>query len=193
MYLAFCFPGTAPRWSLLSRAALALLALVSIGCDGSGGGGGGGGGGPTGPQPFIALDPDSGNSPSVSMVRGGGSEGTTLVLSIEANDLENVRTIDFVLSYPGRLLRVTSVSPGDFLGVDASLVTTALDANRLQLLLTRRLGTGVSGSGQVLSLTLTGTASGTGRLDFVDPDAATPGGLVIPGIQWLGADVEVSL
>ena len=187
-------PHFAPRcrpWSLVGFCLLAVSALL-VACDGGGGGSDGGGGGPTAPQPFVLVVTDGGNPPSVTLERSDVTEGANLVLDIMANELENVRTIDFVLAYPGNLLQATAVQTGGYLGAGATVITTALDANRLQILMTRTQASGVSGSGLVATVRFNALAAGTGRLDFNDPEAATPVGLVIPGIDWLGAAVEVS-
>ena len=169
-----------------------ILWVLCAGCDGGDSGGGGGGDTPTTPQAFVNVVSDSGDAPSVSMARGGATQGANLSLEILASGLENVQTIDFVLTYPGNLLRATTVSAGDFLTAGASVITNALDANRLQVLMTRTDGLGSTGNGLVLTVQFEGTAPGTGRLEFGDPEAVAPSGLVVQGITWVGADVEVS-
>ena len=169
---------------------LALLAILTVGCDGDDDDGGGGG--PTDPQPFVSVTPDSGDGASFSVARNSATEGADLVLDILATDLQNVRTVDFVLTYPGTLLRPTTAQGGDFLGINAVLVTPALDQNRLQVLMTRAAATGASGSGTLLTVRFEALAPGTGRLEFTEQEAATPVGTLINGIEWLGGDVEVS-
>lgn len=181
--------GSSSSISGLARLCFAIL-LLTAGCDS--GSSGGGGGGPTTPQPFVNVQSDSGDAPSVSMARGGATQGANLQLEILATDLENVQTIDYVLAYPGNLLRATAVVPGDFLGAGVSVITTALDASRLQILMTRTDGAGSTGNGLVATVQFEGTAAGEGRLEFSDPEAVALNGLVIQGINWIGADVEVS-
>ncbi len=167
----------------------ALLALLIVGCDGDDDDGGG----PTDPQPFVTVTTDSGDGgASFSVADNSSTEGANLVLDVLATDLQNVRTVDFVLTYPGTLLRPTTAQGGDFLGINAVVVTTAIDQNRLQVLMTRAAATGASGSGTLLTVRFEALAPGTGRLELTEGEAANPAGLVITGIEWLGGDVEVS-
>ena len=188
-------PSHHARTSILIRTAfglcLALLALLAVGCDGDDDDGGGGG--PTDPQPFVTVttDADDGGG-SFSVARNSSTEGANLVLDVLATEVQNVRTVDFVLTYPGTLLRPTTAQGGDFLGLNAAVITTALDQNRLQVLMTRAAATGASGSGTLLTVRFEALAPGTGRLELTQGEAADPVGLVIPGIEWLGGDVEVS-
>lgn len=185
-------PSPIFRFPLRLCVGLAVLAvLLSAGCDG-GNGSGGGGTPPTTPQPFVNVVSDGGDPPSVSMARAGSTQGANLLLEILATDLENAQTVDFILVYPGNLLRATTVTPGDFLGAGATIITTALDGSRLQVLMTRTDGLGSTGNGLIASVQFEATAAGTGRLTFGDPEAVSPNGLVIQGINWIGADVEVS-
>lgn len=167
------------------------LATLVGGCGG-GSSSGGGGGGPTEPEPFVRLTPDFAQPPSVSMAQGAGTEGADLELEIRANELVDVQTLDFVLVLPSNLLAFEGAAVGPFLGLDASVVVTALSADRLQVLLTRVNPPGATGSGVALRVLLRGIGAGTGRLEFEDPEATTPTGVPIAGIQWLGASVEVS-
>ncbi|MCG8456973.1 MAG: hypothetical protein MI919_11890 [Holophagales bacterium] len=138
------------------------------------------------------LVPDVGALPSVSLRRGSGTEDANLELEIVVDELSNVATMDFVLRIPGELMRFEGAQAGPFLGLDASVVVTALSADQLQFLLTRAAPVGASGSDMALRLVFTGTAAGRGRIDFLGPEATTPGGIRIQGITWLGGNVEVS-
>lgn len=182
--------GSSSTVTGLAHLGFAFLLLLATGCDG-GNSSGGGGETPTTPQPFVNVVSDSGDAPSVSMARAGATVGANLQLEILATDLENVQTIDYVLVYPGNLLRATAVVAGDFLGT-VSVITTALDASRLQVLMTRTDGGASTGNGLVATVQFEGIAAGEGRLEFADPEAVATNGAVIQGINWIGADVEVS-
>ena len=181
------------KYLLVSAAvAMLLVAVLLVGCGGTSGGSGGGGGSPTGPMPFVILTPDSGAAPSVTMGRGAGTSGADLQLEIAANDLQNVGAMDFVLAYPGQLMRVVDVRSGPFLGAAPSIQAVALSGNRLQVSLTRLEVGSADGSGLIVVVDLEGLAVGNGRLDFINPTADAPDGTELLDILWLGAGIQVS-
>lgn len=168
----------------------ALAALVFVACDG-GGSTGGGGGDPTGPEPFLRLVPDVGTGPRVSLQRQG-TTGLDLRLEVVAAELPTTRTVDFVLVYPGGLLDFVAFEAGPFLGAGVVAEVALLDANRAQVFLTGTTAGGDGGDGVLWRADFRGVAAGTGRIEFENPEAADPNGLVLTDVAWLGADVEVS-
>ncbi len=168
-----------------------IVALILGGCQGDGSSTSGG---PTAPSPMIVFTPDrAAGSGSVAMRAGPGSTASVLELEIAATELVNVQTVDFVLAYPGALLRFDGFRPGSFLGADASLILEQASADSLTVTMTRIDPSGATGSGVVLTLVFTNAAGGDGRLDFVAPEAGDPFGLEIPGLDWIGGTVRVVL
>ena len=167
-----------------------LAALALWGCEGSSSTAGG----PTAPSPMIVFIPDrAAGGGSVSMRAGGGSTASVLELEIVATDLVNVQTMDFVLAYPGDLLRFDGFRTGPFLGAGVSAILEPVAAGSLNVLMTRLDPSGASGSGVVLTVILSAAGSGEGRLDFVAPEAADPFGLEISDVDWIGGAVRVVL
>ncbi|MEM8931467.1 MAG: hypothetical protein AAGE94_09845 [Acidobacteriota bacterium] len=180
-----------PRYRALSSLlALLLLAVVLVACEEDDGDDGGGG--PTAPEPFLRLLPDLGNGPRIELNRDPALDGANLRLEVVAQELQNVRTIDFILTYPGNLMDLTASEVGTFLGAGVISQIVALDANRVQVFLTGVGAGGQSGDGVVWRADFQGTAPGTGRIEFENPEAARPDGIVLDDITWLGGGVEVS-
>ncbi len=181
-----------------STAAAALLTAVALGlagCDAQSGGGGSGGAGATGTGPSTSLVFLADRSPlpgSVSMRLGPGSVDQTFELEIVVTELVDLFTIDFELAFPGALLRFESARQGEFLGSDASLVVQGQSVGSVLFLLTRLEPVGVTGTGVVLRVTFTVIAGGTGRLDFLRPEAEDTRGLPVAS-DWIGGEVRIVL
>jgi Cohesin domain len=175
-----------------SRTALLLSSLLLVLAAGCGGDGSSGGGGPTAPQPMIVFTPDGApGSPSISMRAGGGTTAAVLALDILATDAVDVLTADFTLTYPANLLQFTTFRRGTLLGADASVIVTDVANGSFTALITSAGGTGVSGTGVIVTFELQARASGSGRIDFVDPEAGNSFGLEIADIDWIGGTVQV--
>ncbi len=143
---------------------------------------------------MIVFTPDrAAPAGSISMRAGAGTTASVLELEIAVADLVNVQTVDFVLAYPGDLLRLDGFRPGPFLGPGVSVILQQTGTGSTTVLTTRADPSGATGSGVVLTLVFAATSSGDGRLDFVDPEAADPFGLEIPGVEWIGGSVRVVL
>lgn len=167
-----------------------LAAFGLMGCGGSGNSGGGGG--PTAPTPFVVLTPDDGAPPAVILRQGAGTSGADLELEIVANELQNVKTVDFVLAYPAQLMTLVDARSGPFLGTAPSAQFVALSGNQLQVSLTRLEIGGAAGTDVLAVMSFQGIAAGNGRIDFIGPVAGSPDGLEIQGIVWMGAGIQVS-
>lgn len=181
-------------WRQVPRALILgglLLALVA-GCDG--GGGSSSGTGPTAPQPMILFTPDgSPTSPSISMRAGSGTTATVLALEIRATDVVDVRTVDFTLDYPGQLLQFTGFRQGSFLGTDASVVLAGASNGSFTVFITSAGSLGASGGGVIVIFEFQALASGSGRIDFVAPEAGDSSGLEIEEMSWIGGAVQIIL
>lgn len=129
--------------------------------------------------------------PSVSLQRGAGTVEADLELEILANELQDVLTLDFVLTFPSQLMTFERARPGDFFGAAANVSVTARSPGELLVLVTNPSPVGVTGSGTLLFVEFQGIGAGGGRIEFFTPDAAGPGGAAILGISWLGASVQV--
>ena len=180
------------RIRLWTRRLLVPLAVLAVFTGGCGGSDSDDGGNPTQPTPALVFTPVSGGTgPRVSMRAGGATNASELELEIVASNLTDVFVVDFVLSYPGELLRLESATVGPFLD-PAQLILTPLTADSAILVTTRLVGSGATGSGVIATIRLPVVGAGIGTLGFVEPEAERPTGQAIEGIEWLGGTVQIT-
>ena len=188
-------PRDLPPGHVLPRRAIAALLLVMLAGAGCGGSGSDApSDNPTAPQPMILFTPA--RTPigaSISMRSGAATTATTLVLEILATDLVDVQTVDFTLTFPGNLLDFQGFRLGSYLGTDASVIIGQVSGSSFTALITRLAPGGSTGGGVIVSFEFDAVASGTGPLDFVEPEATDPFGQAIEGIDWIGGTLQVVL
>ncbi|MEM9552739.1 MAG: hypothetical protein AAGC60_00650 [Acidobacteriota bacterium] len=138
---------------------------------------------------MIVLTPETGEPPRIVLRSGGGSADTLLELEVVAEGVERVADVAFELAFPVDLFRFERIEPGTFLG--ATVPTVSQVGNRLLVLLTGT--TEASGSGVLVRLRFTAIDEGSGRFDFVAPEATRRDGSTIDEITWHGAGVRVVL
>lgn len=173
---------------------LVLVLVAALGLAACTGSDSGGGSPPTGPSPAIIFSPDrSAGANSISMGAGAGSTDSVLELEIVATDVINLQAVDFVLLVPNSLLRLDDFVRGDFIGAGAQVLISGGNSNAVTFQILRTAPSAATGSGTILTLRFTAVGAGTGRFDFLDPEAEDPFGVVIPGIDWIGGAVQVVL
>ncbi|HEX2252965.1 MAG TPA: cohesin domain-containing protein [Thermoanaerobaculia bacterium] len=159
--------------------------------------GGGGGNGPTEPPPTpppaqsLTFTPagSPGSDALVLTRQGAGSD--TLMLALEAREVDNVYGVFFDLAFPAAVLDFQSADAGSFLtagGADVSLQVAEQDGNLVMGISRLGLVGGVSGSGTVLTLTFQVRAAGSGPLDFARNGAIDPNG-GSADVSWFGGSV----
>ena len=168
--------------SVLRLVGLGLLLLLS-GCDG-------GGDSPTEPQSGILFTPDSSAGSNSIILRRVGGTSTTLELEIFATDVANVHSVLIAMTFPTNLLRFNGYVEGELLNPSIPVVVTAF--NTVLITQPRLSPAGVSGSGRIGTLTFAAIGEGTGRIDFLDPQALDPVGQEIAGVDWIGGSVQVT-
>lgn len=188
------------RWLALAAIAAALV-VAGTGC------GGGGGGGPTAPPPppapveRVTFTPSStagANSIHLAQVSVAGMP-RLLRLEVRANEIADLFGVGFDLDFPqGNLEWVEAGTvEGDFLSADGTpteLIVLERPAGNLIVGLTR-LGpvAGVDGSGVLLTLDFTATASGNEPIVFAANNALDSTGDEVEGVAWIDGRVEVVL
>lgn len=177
-----------PARSHRARGAIAVLGILLLAaCDS----GDGGSTPPTGPGPSILFTPDrEAGANSVSMRSGAGSTASVLQLEIVATELLNVQAVSFVLLNPNDQMRFEGFEQGEFMGA-AAQVAVGGGGNTLSFDILRIAPSAASGSGRIITLTFSALAAGSGRFDFIDPEAVDPFGIEIVGIAWVGGTVQV--
>jgi hypothetical protein len=176
----------------LRAAGLAMLLLaLGAAC------GGGGGGGPTAPPPttaslsFTAAGSTSGSAVTLSR---NGSGADTLVLDVQAQGVTGIYGVYFDLAFPSQVLAFDGATEGTFLsgGAGTSLQVASQTGNLVVGL--TRLGAvgGISGSGNLLTLRFRAIGSGSGSIQFTRNQGVAADGDLIPDLDWLGGNVQVT-
>lgn len=125
------------------------------------------------------------------MRAGPGSTADVLQLEIFATEVVGVQSLDFVLAVPNDLLRFENFTAGDFIGATAQVAVSGGGSNAVTFDVLRTAPSAATGSGVILTLRFAAIASGTGRFDFLSPEAEDAFGISIPGIDWIGGTVQV--
>ena len=158
-------------------------------------GGGGGGRGPTDPPPpppqSLTFTPAGSASADALVLTRQGTGITTLMLALEAREVDSVYGVFFDLSFPPSVLDFQSADAGSFLtagGSDISLQVAEQDGNLVVGITRLGLVGGVSGSGTVLTLTFQVVGGGSGQLAFSRNGALDSNGGNVD-LSWLGGSV----
>ena len=185
-------PRAAGTWAA-SLGLAALLATLVPGC---------GGGGPTAPPPpprsnvRFTADGTPGEA-TIHLTQQAVTAATLLRLEVRASMVEDLVGLGFDLSYPDGLLDFASGSAlaGGFLSSDGARVELLVDESPGNLIIgLSRLGAadGLGGSGLLLTLDFTATASGSGNFRFRENAAFDSRGRSL-GAEWQAGSVEVTL
>jgi hypothetical protein len=187
--------GARARWARRAAAAFALPLLAACG-------GGGSGGTPTGPPPptssVVFTPAGTGGTNSVSLVAESSTDPTTLVLDVHAGGVTDLYGVAFNLTYPKQVLQFAGATEGTFENAAGSVNTafqvTESPAGTLVVAVSR-LGavTGASGSGTLVTLRFTATASGSGAFTFSRNRGFDSTGAQIAGLTWVAGSVQVTL
>lgn len=181
-------PTLAALWS-----ALALTFVAACG------GGGGGGGGPTEPPPpqnaitFTANGSTGANT--VTLAQGAGTNATTLVLEVRANQVGGLFGLAFELVYPSSVLAFTTGTEGTVLSNGASTSFQARESSPGNLVvgLTRLgSGAGLDANGVLLTLTFSARSAGNGPFTFRRNQGVGTDGLGLIALAWGGGSVQVT-
>jgi Cohesin domain len=192
-----------PQGAPSSGRALVHLLLGSLVAAAMACGGGGGSSGPTAPPPpptsgIVFTSSGTGAASSVNLASGGGSTNSTLVLEVQASQVQDLFGVAFNLSYPSQLLRFEGATEGTFLS-EGGAVSTSLQAvespTGTVVLGLSRFGAvpGVRGSGTLVTLRFSAVSSGTGSFTFSRNTAVSSTGTSISGFTWTGGTVKVAL
>ena len=133
--------------------------------------------------------PDRSAGSNSITLRSAGSTRDTLELEIFASDVTNVHSVFITVVYPTNLLRFNNYQDGAFMASSIPVVITVFD--NVVITQVRIAPQGVSGSGTIGVLTFSAIAEGASRIDFLEPEALDPAGQVIPGVDWIGGQVQV--
>lgn len=172
--------------------AIALLAAC-------GGGGGGGGGGPTEPPPpptaFTFTASGASGASTVTLAQGAGTNATTFVLEVRANQVSGLYGVAFDLTYPSAALAFMQGAQGTILSNGAPTAFQVSEPSPGTLVVgLSRLGTvaGVDSNGVLLTLTFTARASGSGALVFRRNQVVGADGLPLIAVAWGAGAVQVN-
>jgi hypothetical protein len=186
--------GSGAGWVAAALAVLAVLAQAA--CSG------GGGGGPTGPPPptsSITFTPGSGGGAnSVSLAAESSTDSTTLLLDVRANTVTDLYGVALNLSYPSAALHFAGATEGTFENAAGGVATSfqAVEGPTGTLVLAvSRLGAvpGATGSGVLMTLRFTSTASGSGTFNLSRNAGFDSTGLPISGLSWAAGSVQVTV
>ncbi len=195
------FPASTSRraarsWvRLVAAPALGLFLLVACG---------GGGGGPTNPTPpptqrEITYTSDSASvANTVSLVQTSSTSSSQLTLDLVATDIDGLYGVAFDLMYPASILSFTGAEERLHLsGPEGEIETTlqvADDGGTLIVGLSRlgQVG-GVGGTGVLLTLTFTATATGNGSLVFDRESAVDSRGANLAEVSFIGGRLRIQL
>lgn len=155
-------------------------------------GGGGGGRSPTDPGPAIVFTPDRPSTAGSIGLRSAGVNENRLILELFANQVDDISLVSFILVYPTSLLDFDGVRQGDFFEGVGFADVTQLPFSESLLVVSFSL-TDHRGSGVILELDFTATASGRGVLDIQSPEAQNGDGQVLGDIDWIGGTVDIAL
>jgi len=150
--------------------------------------------GPSGSTAFTSDNPSPGSNSVVLEQRSAGVD--RLTLSVRMVEVQNVYGAAFEISYPQNLVRFSNFSQGGFLSGDGAPVSIQVAENPVGNLIigATRLGNvgGISGTGDLLLLNFNAVAPGSGRMNFRNASLRDPANNVIPGVQFIGGNVQVS-
>jgi hypothetical protein len=173
---------------------LAVLLVLSLaGC-----GGGGGGGGtpveptPPPPQPGVTFT-GQGSSANNSLVlaSGPGTNASTLVLEVRAQNVTDLYGVAFDLRFPASVLQYARFTPGPML--EGGSIQAAASGSGTVVVGASRLGEvpGANGSGLLLTLEFNAIAAGEGAITFARNSAFDSDGRPISGFLWAAGTVRV--
>jgi general secretion pathway protein D len=111
--------------------------------------------------------------------------GSTFALNIMLNGAQNAHSVPVQLTYDPKLLQVVNVSNGNFLSQDGQAVALVHrdddQTGTLQITATRPPGAnGVSGQGNVVTLTFVAKAPGQGTISIARGGARDPNMQAMP-------------
>jgi len=158
------------------------------------GGGGKHGSPPVQPGPVLSFSASTSGANSVSLVQAGQSNGTTLQLTVQANQVSALYGVAFDVVYPSNLLTFSSATAASFLaGVSTSFQVKETSPGRIVIGYSR-LGAapGVTGSGPLVNLTFVSKGvMGTGTIGFENRHAFDSNANEIASVSWAGGSVSV--
>lgn len=182
-----------PRRTLAALSSALVLTFVAA-C-----GGGGGGGGPTDPNPpqnaitFTANGSSGANT--VTLAQGAGTNATTLVLEVRANQVAGLFGLAFELAYPSSVLAFTTGTEGTVLSNGASTSFQARESSPGNVVvgLTRLgSGAGLDANGVLLTLGFSARTAGNGPFTFRRNQGVGTDGLGLIALAWGGGSVQVT-
>ena len=178
--------------SWIVYAALAASAMLLPGCGG-GGGGGGGGSTPTGPTSSTSFTATSGSGTN-SIFMASGSSGSSAVfrLDVRTANVSDLYGAAFDVVYPSSILSFNgSAIEGAFLGSGNTTFNVVESPPGNLIIAVSRLGGGggADGSGTLVSLDFTITASGGGDFRFTNRGAFGQGGASKPNLSWIEGSI----
>jgi Cohesin domain len=169
-----------------------LLILTLAGCGGGGGGGSPVEPTPPPPQPGVTFTSQGGSSNnSVVLASGAGTNASSLVLEVRAQNVDDLYGVAFDLRFPAAVLQYVRFTPGPLL--EGGSVQAAVSASGTLVVGASRLGEvpGIDGSGVLLTLEFAPIAAGEGALSFARNSAFDSDGRPITGVTWGAGTVRV--
>ena len=191
-----------PRTVALRSRAVARLLLGGLLSAVVACGGGGGKSGPTEVQPpvsgIVYTASGAGGANTLNLVQGTGSTTNTLVLDLQASQVQDLYGVAFNLSYPSAILHFAGATEDTFLSGGGAVRTSlqAIESPTGTLIVgLSRFGAvpGVQGTGAIITLRFTSVATGQGTFAFSRNSAVNSFGTGLSGLTWSAGTVKVTL